>query len=148
MDAGGILQELIFVSEEGTGEDKKDGIVDHGGLLDATGMAYVQENTVLDRDAVVLFTSDVHCSIEQGFGYVGLAAIRDKLEADGNHVMLVDNGDAIHGEPIGTVTNGEAIINLMNAVGYDVTIPGNHEFDYGMDCFLALAEMAEFHTSA
>ena len=27
----------------------------------------------------------------------------------------------------------------MNAVGYDFVIPGNHEFDYGMERFLQLA---------
>ena len=32
----------------------------------------------------------------------------------------------------------------MNAIGYDVAIPGNHEFDYGMDRFLELTEMADF----
>ena len=25
---------------------------------------------------------------------------------------------------------------MMNFVGYDLAIPGNHEFDYGMDVFL------------
>lgn len=42
------------------------------------------------------------------------------------------------------MTTGEAIIGLMNDVGYDVAIPGNHEFDYGMDRFLELTEMADF----
>ena len=32
----------------------------------------------------------------------------------------------------------------MNAMHYDVAIPGNHEFDYGADRFLELAEMAEY----
>lgn len=109
-----------------------------------TGMALAEESAALTQDVVVLFTSDVHCGIEQGFSYTGLAAIRDQLEADGNHVVLVDNGDSIQGEPIGTMTNGETIVSLMNAVGYDVAIPGNHEFDYGMDSFLALTELAEF----
>ena len=59
-------------------------------------------------------------------------------------MLLVDNGDAIQGEPIGTMTKGEAIIDIMNVMGYDVAIPGNHEFDYGMDRFLELAEKAEF----
>ena len=97
----------------------------------------------LTKDVVILFTSDVHCGIESGFGYAGLAAMRDAL-AQSNHVALVDNGDAIQGEPVGTMTKGEAIIELMNAVGYDVAIPGNHEFDYGMDNFLALTEKANF----
>ena len=42
------------------------------------------------------------------------------------------------------MTTGEADIELMNAVGYDVAIPGNHEFDYGMERFLELTEMADF----
>ncbi len=95
------------------------------------------------KDIVVLFTSDVHCGIDQGFGYAGLAAVRDSLKKD-NNVFLVDNGDAIQGEPVGTMTTGEAIIDLMNAVGYDVATMGNHEFDYGMDRFLELKDKANF----
>ncbi|MBR2259697.1 MAG: bifunctional metallophosphatase/5'-nucleotidase [Blautia sp.] len=98
----------------------------------------------LTKDVVVLFTSDVHCGIDQGFGYVGLKAVRDKLEADGNYTLLVDDGDSIQGEPLGTMTTGESIVDLMNAEGYDVAIPGNHEFDYGMDRFLELTEKAEY----
>ncbi len=95
-------------------------------------------------DVVILFTSDVHCGIDQGFGYAGLAGVRDYLAAQGNDVILVDDGDNIQGEPIGTVTKGEALVDLMGQMGYSVAIPGNHEFDYGMDQFLALAERAKF----
>ena len=97
----------------------------------------------LEKDLIVLFTSDVHCGIDQGWGYAGLYAVKESLSAD-NYVMLVDDGDAIQGEPVGTMTTGEGIIDIMNAVGYDLAIPGNHEFDYGMDRFLALAEKANF----
>ena len=102
------------------------------------------ESEQLQNDVVVLFTSDVHCGIDQGFGYAGLAAIRQSMEEAGNHVVLVDNGDSIQGEPIGTMTTGEALIELMNTVGYDLAIPGNHEFDYGMERFLELTEKASF----
>ena len=98
----------------------------------------------LEKDVVVLFTSDVHCGIDQGFGYAGLVAIRSSMEAAGNHVLLVDNGDSIQGEPIGTMTTGEALIELMNTVGYDIAVPGNHEFDYGMERFLELTGKASF----
>ena len=98
----------------------------------------------LSKDVVILFTSDVHCGIDQGFGYVGLKAVKDQMEAAGNYVVLVDDGDSIQGEPIGTMTTGEADVKLMNALGYDVAIPGNHEFDYGMERFLELAEIAEY----
>ncbi len=97
----------------------------------------------LTKDLVILFTSDVHCGIDQGFGYAGLYAVKKQMEKSYN-VLLVDDGDSIQGEPVGTMTKGEAIINLMNAVGYDVAIPGNHEFDYGMDNFLSLTKQANF----
>ena len=103
-------------------------------LLGCTAVAE-EAAPALKQDVVILFTSDAHCGIDQGFGYAGLAAVRDSLRAAGNHVVLVDNGDAIQGEPVGTMTKGEAIIDLMNAVGYDIATMGNHEFDYGMDRF-------------
>jgi len=96
------------------------------------------------KDIVILFTSDVHCGINNGFTYAGLTAVRDSLKAAGNEVILVDNGDSIQGEPIGTLSRGEAIIKLMNAAGYEVAIPGNHEYDYGMDRFFELTDIAKF----
>ena len=102
--------------------------------------AYAEEN---DKDLVILYTSDVHCGIDQGWGYAGLYAVKKNLEKKYN-VLLVDDGDAIQGEPIGTMTKGEAIIDIMNTVGYDVAIPGNHEFDYGVDRFLELSKRADF----
>ncbi len=98
----------------------------------------------LERDVVVLFTSDVHCGIDQGFGYVGLKAVKSRFEREDCRVLLVDNGDSIQGEPVGLLTQGEAIIDIMNRMNYDVAIPGNHEFDYGLDRFLALTKAADF----
>ena len=101
------------------------------------------EGTGLTKDLVVLFTSDVHCGVDQGFTYVGLKEIRDTM-AENNHVLLVDDGDSIQGEPVGMMTKGEAVIRLMNAIGYDIAVPGNHEFDYTVERFMELAEMAEY----
>lgn len=87
------------------------------------GAAFAEDTApALTKDVVVLFTSDVHCGIDQGWGYAGVANMRNSLQAD-NHVVLVDDGDAIQGETIGTLTKGSAIIELMNAVGYDIAIP-------------------------
>lgn len=96
------------------------------------------------KDIYIIYTSDIHCGVDQGFGYVGLEQIRANLEAKGCDTILVDNGDAVQGELIGTVSSGEAIIPIMNALKYDVAIPGNHEFDYGMDEFVKYTEMADF----
>ncbi len=98
----------------------------------------------LQRDVVVLFTSDVHCAVDQGFGYVGLKAVQHQLEREGCHVLLVDYGDAVQGRPLGLLTQGKAIIEIMNQAGYDVAIPGNHDFAYGMERFLSLTKAANF----
>ena len=94
-------------------------------------------NAETDKDAVILYTNDVHCAIDD---YSKLAAYAAQLEADGQEVLIVDVGDAIQGEAIGSTTEGSAIIDLMNTVGYDYAVPGNHEFDYGMDTFLELTK--------
>ncbi|MBO6039876.1 MAG: metallophosphoesterase, partial [Oscillospiraceae bacterium] len=108
------------------------------------GASAFAEGAERSADVVILFTSDVHCGIDQGFGYAGLQQIRDYLIDEGNEVILIDNGDNIQGEPVGTMTKGEVSVDLMNKMGYSVAIPGNHEFDYGMEQFLALTEKAEF----
>lgn len=99
-----------------------------------------------DGAVSIVFTNDVHCAIDHaldeggavtGIGYSGVAAFADAQRAlhGAGNVTLVDAGDAIQGGPVGTLTKGEALVKIMNAVGYDYAVPGNHEFDYGMDQF-------------
>ena len=106
----------------------------------------VEEQPVVEPngEVCILITSDVHCGIENGFGYAGLYEIRENLEGQGYDTILIDDGDSIQGDTIGTLSQGEAIIDLMNEMGYDAAIPGNHEFDYGTDRFLELTGMADY----
>ena len=96
------------------------------------------------KDIMILYTSDIHCGVDNGFGYAGLEQIRKREQEKGYDVILVDNGDNIQGDALGLLTKGEALLDLMNRMGYSIAIPGNHEFDYGIDNFLSLAERAEF----
>ena len=96
------------------------------------------------KEIVILYTNDVHCGVTDGMGYVGVARVKAALEAAGKEVILVDNGDAVQGDVIGTLSKGEAIVELMNDVGYDVATIGNHEFDYGMDQFMKNVGLAKF----
>lgn len=84
------------------------------------------------HDIVVLYTNDVHCGIRADLGYEKLAAVKDAALAKTPYVVLVDNGDAIQGEEMGTVSKGEYPVEIMNKVGYDFAVLGNHEFDYGI----------------
>ncbi len=112
-------------------------------LLSCSAAAFA-DGSERSGDIVILFTSDVHCGVDEGFGYAGVQAAREYFRSTGATVLLVDNGDNLQGEPIGTMSKGETCLELMNAMGYDVAIPGNHDFDYGMDRFLELAGKANF----
>ena len=92
-----------------------------------------------DKDIVVLYTNDVHCGVDDNIGYAGLALYKKEMQQQTPYVTLVDTGDAIQGAPIGTLSDGGYLIDIMNYVGYDFAVPGNHEFDYGMSRFLELA---------
>lgn len=92
----------------------------------------------------VLYTNDVHCSVDLNMTYQSVAAIKTAMTAQGQNVVLVDCGDSIQGKAMGTLSDGEYIITLMNAVGYDLAIPGNHEFDFGSEQLFALIEKANF----
>lgn len=114
--------------------------------------AFVTPTTVhaqeKSNDVVVLYTNDVHCQVdraEESFGYEKVAAYKKEMQEAYQYVTLVDCGDAIQGGPIGTLSKGSYLVDIMNATGYDLAIPGNHEFDYGMEQFLdAIVPDADF----
>ena len=95
-------------------------------------------------ESVILFTNDVHCGIEDGWGYAGVAGVKKLFEFVGVNTLLVDAGDHAQGGPIGTLSQGEYIVDIMNFVGYDLAIPGNHGYDYGMEQFMNLVDSADY----
>ena len=115
-------------------------------LLSASAETFAgaQDAAFADAQAVLLFTTDVHCGVSEGLGYAGVAGVKAALEEAGKDVLLIDVGDAIQGAPLGSLSEGEYVTRIMNEMGYDAAVPGNHEFDYGMARFLELAESASF----
>ncbi|MEG1917911.1 MAG: 5'-nucleotidase C-terminal domain-containing protein, partial [Oscillospiraceae bacterium] len=117
--------------------------------LTVTGFAADTTTAVAKGDVVVLYTNDVHCAADAtvdkegkatGMGYAGVAGYRADMLKLTDYVTLVDAGDALQGDVLGTLSKGQFPVDVMNAVGYDVAVPGNHEFDYGMAQFMTLAK--------
>jgi 2',3'-cyclic-nucleotide 2'-phosphodiesterase (5'-nucleotidase family) len=106
--------------------------------------ALAEEATEEHPTVVVLYTNDAHCGIEENMGYAGVMAYKSAFEATGAQTVLVDAGDAMQGGPVGTLSEGAYIIDIMNEMGYAAMAVGNHEFDYGVDRFFELSEMADF----
>jgi 2',3'-cyclic-nucleotide 2'-phosphodiesterase (5'-nucleotidase family) len=92
---------------------------------------------------VILYDNDVHCAVD---GYAKLVALREQLNNEGNYTTTVSCGDFVSGDIVGTVTKGEAIVNIMNRTGYDVITLGNHEFDFGLPHILSLTEALDATT--
>lgn len=114
--------------------------------------AFADDAQAADGAIVILHTNDVHCAVGEAdasgatpLGYSALASYAaDRRKVFGaDNVTLVDAGDAVQGKVMGTLTQGQALIDIMNECGYDCVIPGNHEFDYGMTQFNHLVGSAK-----
>jgi 2',3'-cyclic-nucleotide 2'-phosphodiesterase (5'-nucleotidase family) len=118
-----------------------------GALFIAPQMASASEHT---KKVVILHTNDEHGSIEN---FAKIASIRDQLENSNEYddIIIVSGGDAFSGNPVvdeyvidGENLRGKPMIDLMNEVGYEASVLGNHEFDYGQERLKASMEMANY----
>ncbi len=80
------------------------------------------------QSIVILFETDVHCSIDN---YSKIAGLRDAI-ADTAWVALVSSGDFLQGGTPGAISHGQYIADIMSSMRYDAVTLGNHEFDYGV----------------
>ena len=111
----------------------------------------------------IMETTDLHLHV---FAYdyysdkprdtVGLArtaTLIKNIRAEATNSMLIDNGDFLQGNPMGDYIAYERgmkegdlhpIIAAMNAVGFDASTLGNHEFNYGLDFLMKSVAGADF----
>ncbi|TFV94675.1 bifunctional metallophosphatase/5'-nucleotidase [Algoriphagus kandeliae] len=93
----------------------------------------------------ILQTTDVHCQIhphdelfwENGKsvfrktgGYSHLKTFLDKERAKAEHCLIMDTGDMFQGSELSVMTTGEAMVPILNEIGYDLYLPGNWEVVY------------------
>jgi 2',3'-cyclic-nucleotide 2'-phosphodiesterase (5'-nucleotidase family) len=93
----------------------------------------------------ILQTTDVHCQLhphdelfwENGRsvfrktgGYAHLATFLKKERKKNPHTFLIDTGDMFQGSELSVKTKGEAMMPILDALGYDLYIPGNWEVIY------------------
>ncbi|WP_058484895.1 5'-nucleotidase C-terminal domain-containing protein [Defluviitalea phaphyphila] len=109
----------------------------------------IEEGKLSGYDTLTIFhTNDIHGFMEEGaydgMGYAKIATKVNQTKAKQENVLLLDAGDAIQGSNLVTLNEGEAAIEVMNEMNYDVMVAGNHEFDYGKERLKELEEMANF----
>src|SRR5205085_3597557 len=65
-------------------------------------------------------------------GAAALAGLVKALRADAPNSLMLSGGDLIGAAPlVSTLFKHESTIEVMNAIGLDVSTVGNHEFDAG-----------------
>ena len=117
---------------EWTQEKYKDGKMESGRTVDLMD----------DAEIVILHTNDMHGSLAPSSSVIGADSVSALKQLD--DAILADGGDATQGVALASQSKGEDIITIMNAAGYDVMAAGNHEFDYGLEHFDHIREMADF----
>ena len=87
---------------------------------------------------IILATNDTHSQIDPVTkdnmgGVFRRRAIFDETRARNKNVLVVDAGDDVQGTLFFNVFRGEVEYAMLDTLGYDVGILGNHEFDNGLD---------------
>ncbi len=88
------------------------------------------------QQVVLLHTNDTHSHIDADKGVGGVLqrkAMIDSIRRAEKNVILIDAGDIVQGSLYFKLFGGKVEYPLMDMLGYDVQILGNHEFDNGLD---------------
>jgi len=84
----------------------------------------------LDEEPINLTINDALIRVDAG-GYPRVASVIKNLKQDRVNNLLLNAGDALQGTLYYTLFKGEVDAKMMNAVGWDAFVLGNHEFDDG-----------------
>lgn len=95
-------------------------------------------NTSGEEKSIAFFvTTDLHGNIESSnAGILRLATVlkREITSAGGlGKSIIIDCGDFSQGSVEASLVNGKIIFEFLSCLHYDVIVPGNHDFDYGLD---------------
>ncbi len=97
----------------------------------------------------IIHTNDTHSRVatdERGgsIGFEKIATLIKAAKAQNPNTLVLDAGDTLHGQTFATISRGQSIVDLMNIVGYDAMVPGNHDFNYGQERLLELKKTMDF----
>lgn len=109
-----------------------------------------------ERRLLVLHTNDTHScimpvnpnladkSVAGRGGFLRRIAMLERERAVNPDLLLFDSGDFSQGSPYYTLYKGDVEVELMNRMGYDAVVIGNHEFDNGIENMARIFRKARF----
>src|SRR6267154_3064558 len=87
-----------------------------------------------DLHGHILPTSDYDGNPDRG-GLARCATQIRRWRGENPNSILIDVGDVYQGTDVSLRNKGALMIDLLNHLEYDAWVIGNHEFDWGMECF-------------
>ena len=96
-----------------------------------------------ETQIIIFSTNDMHGSIDN---FAKIASYIQKERAKNPNILILSGGDMFSGNPVVDQypEKGFPMIDLMNRIGYQYEIFGNHEFDYGQEVLNRRMEQANF----
>jgi len=108
------------------------------------------------KQLVILHTNDTHSTIlpinanmsdtlkaGRGGFLRRIAMLREERQKHPD-LLYFDSGDFFQGSAYFTIFKGDVEVGLMNLMGIDATVIGNHEFDFGLDNMAKVFRKANF----
>jgi len=101
-----------------------------------------EEPLNITSDLTIFFVNDMHGQLDN-FSKIKYIIDEERKHAD---VIVTSGGDIFSGNPVvdNYTIKGYPIIDVMNRCGFDVSVVGNHEFDYGEDVLKDRMQQANF----
>lgn len=128
-------------------------LIASAGTGDASHLAEITRNNAVKRakaqHITILNTSDIHAQLfthdeffwENGKPVYrkrgGMDVLKTMIDTLRNenpaNTIVIDGGDCFQGGGVAALSEGQAIVPLINHIGYDLMLPGNWEVVYGKE---------------
>jgi len=101
------------------------------------------------KELVIFQTNDIHGYLRKEWqdnqnGFLALATvIKTERNKYLKNSLLIDCGDLIQGSFIASKTKGQIGVTFLNELKYDIWVPGNHEFDFGIDVLTKIIQQVD-----
>jgi len=110
------------------------------------------------KELTVIATSDIHGAIypwsykigeSDDIGIAKIAAMVKEAKKENPNLLLVDAGDTIQGNTLTSIFKDRRdvvhpMMKVMNHMGYNAMVLGNHEFNFGLETMDAILSDADF----
>src|SRR4029450_490203 len=119
----------------------------------ANAAEIAQSRAIRAQHITILHTADIHAQLDVHDEFFwehgkpvfkrrgGVATLRTMINAlrrqNPGNTLLVDGGDCFQGGAVASLSKGMAIVPLVNAIAYDLVLPGNWEVVYGKEMMIA-----------